>query len=280
MPAALPPPEAPPASPASGERPPVVPRAAAPAAPPAADPDADPPGYATVWPPVSKVRKAIPEPEPEPEPEAAAPPPLDLPPAAPAPPPVAEVPVDMAPPKPPPPPKPPREWPKLDRRAAGVGIAVLLIALAGLALVLIPKGGKTPQKAATLGTPTATATPQPTPQPKLAAQVRSLDALMRLSERGRIAAVNGDFAAAVANRTTLLSRIRRLNTGVRDARLKGGLQRFAAAVQEALRQNRTCKAGCETADLDKVGALKQAALKRLNPLLRRYAHTSYKRAQI
>ena len=251
-----------------------------PAAPPAADPDADPPGYATVWPPVSKVRKAVtPEPEPEPAQEVAAPAPEPAPPPVA---PVAEVPVDMAPPKPPPPPKPPREWPKLDRRAAGVGIAVLLIALAGLALVLIPKGGKTPQKAATLGTPTATATPKPTqaPRPKLAAQVRSLDALMRLSERGRTAAVNGDFAAAVANRTTLLSRIQRLNAGVRDARLKGGLQRFAAAVQEALRQNRTCKAACETADLDKVGVLKQAALKRLNPLLRRYAHTSYKRAQI
>ena len=184
----------------------------------------------------------------------------------------------MAPPKPP---KPPREWPKLDRRAAGVGVAVLLIALAGLALVLIPKGGK-PHPAAALGTPTATATPKPTqaPQPKLAAQVHSLDALMRFSERGRAAAVNGDFAQAVANRTTLLSRIQRLRAAVRDARLRGGLVRFAAAVQEALRQNRTCKAGCSTADLDKVGALKRAALQRLNPLLRRYAHTSYMLAQI
>jgi hypothetical protein len=186
----------------------------------------------------------------------------------------------MAAPTPPPPPKPPREWPKLDRRAAGVGIAILLIALAGLALVLIPKGGKSPQKAATLGTPTATATPLPTPRPRLAAQVRDLDALMRFSERGRTAAVNGDFAAAVANRTTLLGRIQRLNHAARDARLKAGLTSFAAAVQEALRQNRTCKAACETSDLDKVGTLKQAALKRLNPLLRRYAHTSYKRAQI
>jgi hypothetical protein len=182
---------------------------------------------------------------------------------------------------PPQPPKPPREWPKLDRRAAGVGIAVVLIALAGVALLLVPKG-KSPQQAATLGTPTATATPPPERAhgPKLAAQVRDLDALMRFSERGRTAAVSGDFAAAVANRTTLLVRIQRLDAAARDATLKAGLARFAAAVQEALRQNRTCKAACETADLDKVGALKQAALKRLNPLLRRYAHTSYKRAQI
>jgi hypothetical protein len=110
--------------------------------------------------------------------------------------------------------------------------------------------------------------------------VRSLDALMRLSERGRADALHGDFTAAVANRTTLLSRIQRLRSAARDATLQAGLDRFAAAVQEALRQNRTCKAACETADLDKVGRLKQAALTRLNPLLRRFAHTSYTRAQI
>jgi hypothetical protein len=253
-----------------------VPEAAA----PGRDPYGDPPGYATVWPPVPKVKKTPREAAPE-KPEAAAPAPVE--PVA-APPPVAapavvEVPPDMAPPKPPPPPKP-REWRRPDRRVVGVGVAVLVIALAGLALALIPKGHSTPHAAAKLGTPTATPAAPRAAQPTLAAQVRSLDALMRLSERGRADALHGDFTAAVANRTTLLSRIQRLRSAARDATLQAGLDRFAAAVQEALRQNRTCKAACETADLDKVGRLKQAALTRLNPLLRRFAHTSYTRAQI
>jgi hypothetical protein len=162
----------------------------------------------------------------------------------------------------------------------GVAGAVLLIALAGLALALIPKGAKKPQRAAALGTPTATAAATAEPGPRLAAQVASLDALMRFSARGRRQAVQGDFAAAAANRATLLRRIDRLRGAARNASLRAGLASFAAAVKEALGQNRTCKAACSATDLAKVGRLKQQALDRLNPLLRRYTHTRYKRAQI
>ena len=90
---------------------------------------------------------------------------------------------------------------------AGVGIAVLLIALAGVALLLIPKGGKAPQKAANLGTPTAPATPKATraPQPALAAQVRDLDALMRFSERGRTAGLRTTILVCVAAAVVMIA---------------------------------------------------------------------------
>jgi hypothetical protein len=111
--------------------------------------------------------------------------------------------------------------------------------------------------------------------------VKALDPLMRMSERGRSDAVKGNFAAAVANRESLLRKLDRLRAQVTaPPAFRAGLASFAAAVREALRQNRTCKATCSAADLARVGRLKQAALNRLNPLLRRYAGTTYSRRQI
>jgi hypothetical protein len=160
---------------------------------------------------------------------------------------------------------------------------VLAIVLIGVGLALIPQGAKHPARGAAAratATATPTATRTPAPGPSLAAQVRSLDSLMRMSERGRAAAVKGNFGAAVANRASLARRIDRLRARTTSPALRAGLARLSAAVDEALNQNRTCKAGCSAADLARVGRLKQAALSRLNPLLRRYAHTSYRREQI
>jgi hypothetical protein len=166
----------------------------------------------------------------------------------------------------------------VDRRLLAVGGVVLAIMVAGLLLLFLPHGTKHPVRQAARGTATPVATHAPVAG--LASQVRSLDALMRMSERGRAAAVKGDFAAAVANRSSLLRRIDRLRAHAASPVLRSGLVRFAAAVREALRQNRTCKAGCSGADLARVARLKQAALVRLNPLLRRYAGTHYRRRQI
>jgi hypothetical protein len=239
--------------------------------------DAPPPGYATVWPPVTAVKRVAPSPSPPaaapaPAPEAAAPPPARRPPQPPA-----EPPVDMAPVAPPAAPEP--RGP-VDRRLLAVGGVVLAIMVAGLVLLLIPHGAKQPERQAALGTPTSTPTARQAPATGLASQVKSLDALMRMSERGRSAAVKGNFAAAVVNRTSLLRKIQRLRARAATPVLRSGLASFAAAVREALRQNRTCKAACPAADLARVGRFKQAALARLNPLLRRYAGTRYRRQQI
>jgi hypothetical protein len=182
------------------------------------------------------------------------------------------------------PPSAPGRPPRLGGRPLAIGGVLLAIVLIGLGLALIPRGAKQPApgsaaRAATT-TPTATATPPPSRGPSLAKQVQTLDALMRMSERGRAAAVKGNFAAAAANRARLARRIGRLRSSATSPALRAGLTRLNAAVDEALRQNRSCKANCSTEDLQRIGRLKQAALDRLNPLLRRYAHTSYRRAQI
>jgi hypothetical protein len=271
---------APPAVSASPS-PPVAgpPRAVPLASSPPLPEDEAPPGYATVWPPVTAVGRAAPPPESAAPPPAAAepadpPPPAPLPAAAPLP--LAEPPPDMAPISPPAAPQP--RGPA-DRRLLAIGGVVLAIMIAGLALLFIPHGAKAPARH-----PVAPATPTPTAtkalRPALAAQVNALDRLMRMSERGRSAAVNGNFAAAVANRASLLAKIERLRARATAPALRAGLASFAAAVREALQQNRTCRAACSAADLARVGRLKRAALGRLNPLLRRYAGTSYRPEQI
>ena len=72
--------------------------------------------------------------------------------------------------------------------------------------------------------------------------METLDSLMKRSARGRAAAVKGDFAAATANRSDLLRRLRRLERQADDAELKAAATSFAAAIRESLRQNRECKA--------------------------------------
>ncbi len=163
---------------------------------------------------------------------------------------------------------------------------MLAIVAIGLGLALIPRGaehnasGDAARAATATATPTPTKTQTPPRGASLATEVRTLDSLMRMSERGRAAAVKGNFAAAAANRARLARRIERLRARATSPELRAGLVDFKAAVDEALRQNRTCKASCSAGDLARVGRLKQAALDRLDPLLRRYAHTSYRRAQI
>jgi hypothetical protein len=182
------------------------------------------------------------------------------------------------------PPPPPGQPPRIGGPPLAIGGIVLAIVLAGLGLALIPRGDKHPARAAapvtSTPTPTATKAAATVAGPSLAAQVQDVDAMMRMSERGRSAAVKGNFAAAVANRATLARRIARLQQQAKEPGLRAGLASFGAAVREALRQNRTCRADCSAADLARVGRLKQQALTRLNPLLRRYAHTHYSRAQI
>ncbi len=98
---------------------------------------------------------------------------------------------------------------------------------------------------------------------------------MKLSEQGRAAAVKGDTKAAIANRTKLLAGLKRLGAQATDARLKAGLGSFTAAIRESLRQNSECADRCSAAELNKVNRLKRQAVTELNPLLRRYARTSY-----
>jgi hypothetical protein len=111
-----------------------------------------------------------------------------------------------------------------------------------------------------------TATPEATPA-ALAAQVETLDSLLKRSARGRAAAVRGDFEAAAAGRSDLLRRLRRLERQTDDAELKAATTSFAAAVRESLRQNRECKDACSERELQRVGRLKETALKKINPLL-------------
>ena len=87
--------------------------------------------------------------------------------------------------------------------------------------------------------------------------METLDSLMKRSARGRAAAVEGDFAAATANRSDLLRRLRRLERQADDPELKAAVTSFAAAVRESLRQNRECGSGCSTRELERVGKLKE-----------------------
>jgi hypothetical protein len=214
-----------------------------------------------------------PAPPPEPGPRAAIPPAPALTPPEPAPKPS---------PRPEAAPSPREGW----SRGRIVAVAATVVLLAGsLAAALLLSGGedRKPESGAavTASTPPPE-TPSRTPAPKagLAQQVRTLDDLMKASRAGRNAAVEGDTDAAIANRTGLLKDLRRLSGNASDVKLKAGLRDFTAAIQESLRQNRECGADCPTAALNQVNRLKQRAVEHLNPLLRKYAKTSYRAREI
>ncbi len=114
----------------------------------------------------------------------------------------------------------------------------------------------------------------------LRAQVQRLNALMRLSEQGRAAAIRGDTRTAAANRSDLLRRLRSLRADVDDPKLQAGVDAFIAAIRESLHQNRTCGSRCSPEKIARVGRLKSAALATLTPLLRTYAGTSYRSEDI
>ena len=145
---------------------------------------------------------------------------------------------------------------------------------------MLSGGSDTPKPAAagtSTATPAASEAPRPTPRPAagLRRQVLTLDGLMKLSEQGRAAAVKGDTKAAIANRTKLLAGLKRLDAQATDARLKAGLRSFTAAIRESLRQNSECADRCSAGELNKVNRLKRQAVAELNPLLRRFARSSY-----
>jgi hypothetical protein len=164
-----------------------------------------------------------------------------------------------------------------------IAVAATVVLLAGslAAAVLLSGGDREPETGAAV----SASTPEPpaktaAPKADLADQVGTLDDLMKASQAGRGAAVKGDTKAAIANRTKLLADLRRLNEKASDARLKAGLRDFTAAIRESLRQNRECGADCPVADLNQVNRLKQRAVTQLNPLLRKYAKTSYRAREI
>ncbi len=157
----------------------------------------------------------------------------------------------------------------------GSGVAVLLLS-----------GGDEPKPAAARSTP-APPEPEETARPKparsdadLQRQVLALDRLMERSQEGRAAAAKGDTKAAIANRSALLKDLETLGGEVKDAKLKAGLTSFTAAIRESLRQNRECGDGCPAGDLEKVNDLKRDTVEALNPLLRKYAKTSYRSRDI
>jgi hypothetical protein len=176
------------------------------------------------------------------------------------------------------------------RTFAIVGIVVLLAVLVTTALVVLTGGDEPKRAAAPADTPVAVEdTPEPTPEktaaPKktpapIEAQVKTLDELVRFSAKGRKSAVNGDMKAAIANRSKLLKDIKALDKQAKDKDLKAALASFDAAITESLRQNRECASKCSTADLNKVGKLKDAALARINPLLKEHGGRTYKREEI
>ena len=139
----------------------------------------------------------------------------------------------------------------------------------------------TPTPEPTVATPTPESdTPTPSTDTALTAQVRTLDGLMQLSEQGRAAAVAGDTAAAAASRATLLRQLQSLRAAATDARLQAAVDRFIAAIREALRQNRECGSTCSAADLARVARLKRDALSELNPLLLEYVGRTYRLEEI
>ena len=161
---------------------------------------------------------------------------------------------------------------RIDGRTAAIVAVVVLLAAALTTAAVVLTGGSEPQRASTAVAGDATSEPvKTTGAPKtteLDAQVKQLDELMLLSKQGRAQAVNGNVKAAAASRAQLLEDIRALAADTDDKALEAGLASFGAAIRESLRQNRECGSKCSAADLRKVGRLKQAALKQLNPILK------------
>jgi len=163
---------------------------------------------------------------------------------------------------------------------AAIAVAVLLLGGIAVAAILILGGGKDKPKPVA-AKPTATATAQAPAKPTaLKVQVQSLDRLLKFSEQGRAAAVNGDIKAAIANRTKLLADLQALQKQATDAKLKAAVTSFTAAIRESLRQNKTCGEKCPASALNKVGKLKQQTVDEANPLLRRFGSRAYRSTQI
>jgi Double zinc ribbon len=188
---------------------------------------------------------------------------------------------------------------RFNGRIAAIVAAAVLVIGGGIAAALMLTGGSSsqPTKAAShkarprpipgpeVATPAPVATADsgqraPSGASGLTSQVRKLDGLMQMSEQGRAAAVNGDIAAAIANRSKLLRELRTLRAQATDAPLLAALSSFSSAIRESLRQNRECGSACSADDLRNVARLKHEALSKLNPLLRKYVGNTYRREDI
>jgi hypothetical protein len=267
---------------------PTPPRAPEPPAPPEPEENKRP-GFVTyLGEPVYRRPQDAPKPEPEPvaAPEAPtaelapqiAPPPRRLEPIAPE-----NDSIELAAVKPPDPPKPldPADFddgidlPRVIVAVLG-GLALLAVIIVALVLVF---GGKKDKPATPVekAAATATASPAATAAAKdpLKAQVIDFDALLKRSAKGRSAAVHGDFKAAIANRSKLLSDLKALDQQATDPQFKAALTSFTAAVRESLRQNRECQSTCPESDLLKVQKLKQQTLDKAQPLLDKFGGGKY-----
>jgi hypothetical protein len=189
-------------------------------------------------------------------------------------------------PAPPSLPKPPRE-PLSGGLLAAIAITIVLLVGGGIAALVLGGGDDKPKPvAAATAAPEETRTPdatRPAPkpaQPDLGRQVQTLDGLMKTSQKGRAAAAKGDTKAAIANRSQLLKDVQQLRGQAADKQLKSGLGSFTSAIRESLRQNRECGTACPVSDLNKVNRLKQDTVDALNPLLRKYAKTTYRARDI
>ena len=173
---------------------------------------------------------------------------------------------------------------RIDGRTAAIVAVVVLLAAAVTTAVVVLTGGSEPERASNAVVEDAKSEPVATTAAprtdELDAQVKQLGELMLLSKKGRAQAVEGDVKAAAASRAQLLKDIRALDADTGDKALKAGLVSFGAAIRESLRQNRECGSKCSIADLQKVGRLKQAALKRLNPILKAHGARTYKPVEI
>jgi hypothetical protein len=176
---------------------------------------------------------------------------------------------------------------RIDKRTAAIVAGTVLLATVVAVVVLVLTGGSEPSTPAAEAPPAKAVVEQASPEPvatakrkkaapNLAAQVKTLDGLMRLSEKGRAAAVQGDIKTATASRAKLLRDLKRLYADATDKPLKAAVASFIPAITEALRQNRECGSKCSTADLNKVARLKQAALDKVNPLLKAHGSDTYR----
>jgi hypothetical protein len=149
------------------------------------------------------------------------------------------------------------------------------------ATVATPTPTPTPTPEATVATATPDSDAQaPSVDPTLATQVRTLDALMQLSEQGRGGGGGGGKREVRREQLKPLRQLQSLRAAATDARLQAAVDPFIAAIREALRQNRECGSACSAADLARVARLKGDALSKLNPLLREYVGRTYRLEEI
>ena len=284
-------PAVPPPPPAPERLPTPEPLSAIPTPPRAPEPpepeDKKPAGFVTyLGEPVYRRPQDEPEPEPEPvhapeEPTAELAPQV-APPRRLEPIPPEQDSIEMAAVKPPDPPKPPNpadfddgvDLPRVIIAVLG-GLAVLAAIIVVLVLVF---GGKKDKPATPVKKAAATATASPAAtaaKDSLKVQVIDFDALLKRSEKGRSAAVHGDFKDAIANRAKLLSDLKALDKRATDPQFKAALTTFTAAIRESLRQNRECQSTCPQSDLLKVQKLKQQTLAKAQPLLDKFGGGKY-----